>query len=227
MNIFDKKQTMVIDQEAALKVYFDALLQDMSGFESISAPGNGFENEEILEKHHMPEPVEKTPGQAVSSLIVPQQAKTLPDWATASFQGLLFSVNGLKLAVPLIKLHSIVNWTDTIKPIPGYASWFMGLLSYRGENVKVIDIAKLMAVDGAESAVRAGVLPKKVLLINDGTWGFTCDDISQIITLYPDQIQWRIDRTRRTWLLGTIIDSMCSLLDVDQFAFSARIMPVN
>src|SRR5690606_15264011 len=52
-----------------------------------------------------------------------------PEWAQQRFECLLFSVAGLKLAVPLVCLggiHAVQN-ADELTPLPGMPDWFVGL----------------------------------------------------------------------------------------------------
>ena len=227
MNIFDKKPIAMLEQETALKVYFDALLQDMS-HSTFTVESHHLPQHKILEENSTLKLVMVIPELPLQPAIEKlTQASTAPAWAATSFQCLLVSVNGVKLAVPLIKLRSIVHLTEQVKFVPGYASWFIGLLPWRGTNIKIIDIFKLTAMESVEVVSLHKSIPKYVLLVGDGSWGFVCDDVSRIVTLDSDQIQWRIDRTRRSCLIGTVIEHMCSLLDTDEFAIPARIMPVN
>ena len=227
MNIFDKKPMAMLEQETALKVYFDALLQDMS-HSMFTAEPQCLLQRKILEENSTLKPVMVIPELPLQPVIEKlTQASTTPAWAATSFQCLLVSVNEVKLAIPLIKLRSIVHLTEPVKLVPGYASWFIGLLPWRGTNINIIDIYKLLAMDSTEIVSLNKSIPKYVLLVGDGAWGFMCDDVSRIVTLNSDQIQWRLDRTRRSCLVGTVIEHMCSLLDTDEFVIPARIMPVN
>lgn len=192
----------MLEHEAALQVYFDALFQD-----------------EILEKNKTLEPAVKVVEESAPLAVnEPTLSDKVLTWEAAPFQSLLFSVNSVKMVVPLIQLHSIVNLTAPIKHVQSDAAWFMGLLPWRGTHIKVIDICKLMAMEGAEFKGLDESAPKRLVLIKDGSWGFVCDDVSKVFTLDSDQIQWRMDRTRRAWLAGTVIEHMCVLLDMDEFA---------
>lgn len=229
MNLFAKQPSVVLEHETALQVYLDALLQDMSGSIYSEEPQKLLIEEKIPKQNNILEPVtkvaEKSASFAVSEPNIPSDVLT---WATTPFQSLLISTNGVKMVVPLIKLHSIVNLTAPITNVPSNAAWFMGLLPWRGTHVKVINICKLMAKDGAEfKELKEGTTPKHILLINDGSWGFVCDDFSKVFTLCPTQIQWRVDRTRSAWLAGTVIEHMCALLDVDQFTIHMSSGTIN
>ena len=236
MNILSKRPVAVLEHETALQVYLDALLQDMSGSIYAEESQKSLIEEKTLEQNNILEPVVGIAEESALFTVNERGAsgKALT-WATTPFQSLLFSANGVKMVVPLIQLHSIVNLTAPHNMCRvSDAAWFMGLFPWRGTHVKVIDICKLMAMEGAEFNGLEESAPKRIVLINDGSWGFVCDDVSKSFTLYPDQIQWRGDRTRRAWLAGTVIEYMCALLDMDEFALQlfgispvARLMPAN
>jgi purine-binding chemotaxis protein CheW len=38
--------------------------------------------------------------------------------------------------------------------------------------------------------------------------------VNQPITLVPEDVKWRSDRSKRPWLAGTVKDHMCALLDI-------------
>lgn len=143
-----------------------------------------------------------------------------PDWAIPEFQALLFAVSGLKLAVPLSELNGIVEWGDEyINELPGHTSWYLGLINHLGKNVPVVDT--LLQVVPKERWP-AGHLEKPefkhIILIDEGRWGLACEQVLEIITLKTEQVKWRSSRTKRRWLLGTVIEEKCALLDSAEFA---------
>lgn len=144
----------------------------------------------------------------------------LPDWHNEPFQALLFKVAGLTLAVPLAELNGVVEWTDAVTEMPGHADFYMGILQHLGESVAVIDTARLV-FPRDKLVTLAGDNPrervKRIVLIGDGKWGLACDEVDEVITLQPDDVRWRTNRTTRYWLLGTVIEHMCALLDVAGF----------
>ncbi len=235
MNISAKQPVAILEHETALQVYLDALLQDMSESIYSEEPQKTLVEEKVLEQDNILESVLKiAEGSAPFVVHEHRSPNKVLTWVTTPFQSLLFSTHGVRMVVPLIQLHSIVNLTAPIKYVQSNAAWFMGLFPWRGTYVKVIDIYKLMAMESAEFKDTDESSPKRIVLINDGSWGFVCDDVSKVFTLYPGQIQWRSDRTYRAWLVGTVIEYMCVLLDVDEFALhvsgispAARLMPAN
>ena len=143
-----------------------------------------------------------------------------PDWAIPEFQALLFAVSGLKLAVPLSELNGIVEWGDEyINELPGHASWYLGLINHLGKNVPVVDTLQQVV---PKERWPAGHLEKPefkhIILIDDGRWGLACEQVLEIITLKTEQVKWRSSRTKRRWLLGTVIEEKCALLDSSEFA---------
>ena len=143
-----------------------------------------------------------------------------PAWAVPNFQVLLFTVAGLKLAVPLAELNGILEWGDEyITELPGHKSWYLGIIQNQGKNVPVIDTLQQVV---PENRWPANYLSEKnfkhIILIDDARWGLACETVLEVVTLKTDSVKWRSSRTRRRWLLGTVIDHMCALLDGSEFA---------
>ncbi len=143
-----------------------------------------------------------------------------PDWAIPEFQVLLFAVSGLKLAIPLSELNGIVEWGDEyISEMPGHASWYLGLVQHLGKNVPVIDtLQQVVPKQRWPSQHLENPQFKHIILIDNAQWGLACEKVLEIITLKTDEVKWRSSRTKRRWLLGTVIDQMCALLDSAEFA---------
>jgi len=59
---------------------------------------------------------------------------------------------------------------------------------------------------------------KHIILIDDSHWGLACESVIEVINLQADSVKWRSSRTKRRWLLGTVIDQMCALLDTSEFS---------
>lgn len=196
--------TLVAEKDA-LAVYFEALLRD--------EPATPVEVAEPP-----PAPVADT-----AAPVAPVQAEPepQPEWGANRFQAMLFKVAGLTLAVPLSGLSGIREWVqDEVTPMPGHAPWYLGLVSYRGHNVPVVDTAQLVLP--ADRLTRLTSPPaeriRRIVFIDDGHWGLGCDEVADVITLGQDEVRWRTERTKRRWLAGTVIDHMCALLDPAAFA---------
>lgn len=135
-----------------------------------------------------------------------------PQWAQARFDVLLFQVSGLTLAVPLISLGQIQAITEELRPLFGQADWFMGFqLTPRGK-ISTVNTAKFVMPERYDASFVKTA--KYVVSINGVPWGLAVDSVNQPISLNPDDVKWRTDRSKRPWLAGTVKDHMCALLDI-------------
>jgi len=171
------------------------------------------------------EPAEAISITETSVADVAEQAITVsgsivPDWGAVPFQCLLFKVAGLTLAVPLIKLKSVMPWTDRIVETPNQTEWYLGLVQNHGTNVKVIDTALMVLPENRRHSLPANLDDRfsHILLVNDGQWGLACESIGDVIWLTADKVKWRTNKLKRPWLAGTALDYLCALMDTDAFA---------
>ncbi len=153
-------------------------------------------------------------AESQEKLALPEKAQR-PPWLDRRFECLLFSVAGLKLAVPLMSLGAIYKIEKEMTPLVGRASWFMGLYHHLDRNVRVIDTAQWVMPERCHAAVRDNY--QFIIRLGDSDWGMACDAVHESIQLYPDQVKWRSERTKRAWLYGTVIEHMCALIDAEAF----------
>lgn len=135
-----------------------------------------------------------------------------PQWAQSRFDVLLFKVSGLTLAVPLISLGQIQPLTDELTPLFGQADWFMGLQPTPAGKIRTVNTAKFVMPERYDESFLKTA--RYVVSINGVPWGLAVDSVNQPITLMPDDVKWRSDRSKRPWLAGTVKDHMCALLDI-------------
>lgn len=139
-----------------------------------------------------------------------------PEWAQERFECLLFKAGGLSLAVPLVELGTIYPMTEELTPLFGQADWFMGLLTVKEQNIRTVNTAKIVMPERYRESMCDDFT--YVLSINGVDWGLAVDTVANAVTLDPDSVKWRSERSKRPWLAGTVIDHMCALLDVSQLA---------
>ncbi len=140
------------------------------------------------------------------------EANGRPAWAQERFEVLLFDVAGLTLAVPLIALGQIQNLTDELTPLFGQADWFMGLQPTPVGKIRTVNTAKFVMPERyCESFLESA---KYVVSINGLPWGLAVDKVNQPITLDPEDVKWRGERSKRAWLAGTVKEHMCALIDI-------------
>ncbi len=135
-----------------------------------------------------------------------------PHWAQKRFDALLFDVAGLRLAVPLIALGQIHPLTDELTPLFGQADWFMGLLPTSSGKLRTINTALFVMPERYDPAFASSA--KYVVSIDGLPWGLAVDGIHQPVTLDPDDVKWRTERSKRPWLAGTVKSAMCALIDI-------------
>ncbi len=146
-----------------------------------------------------------------------------PDWAQNRFQCLSFQVAGITLAAPLEKLNGIVELTEEITELPGYAPWVIGLLPNRGQNVQVVDVAQIIMPTESDSVMQPTAERMKfIILLEGGKFGLAADSISQVLSLEADDVRWRSTQSKRPWLAGTVIEKMCALLEMDLLCTQLR-----
>ncbi len=170
------------------------------------------------QKEQLTQQVIKTQAEAGDGLI--RNMDNAPSWAVPDFQVLLFAVAGLKLAVPLNELNGIVEWGDEyITELPGHKSWYLGIIQNQGKNVPVIDTLQQIVPENRWPAAHVNEKNfKHIILIDNNRWGLACETVLEVVTLKTDSVKWRSSRTKRRWLLGTVIEHMCALLDSYEFA---------
>jgi len=221
-------QKTLPEPQDALYAYLDALLQEIPReppqlVNLVAAQ----EQQQILPVTPKTiEPETKTAEPAVTETVVSSektdavidgQQSDVPEWAQQGFQSLMFSVTGLHLSVPLDKLNGVIPWnSDNIVPMPGHSENFLGLLRHLDQNVKVIDLARLVVPqNGGSDILPAAERIKHILLIDNGRWGLAVDSINEIMVLEAQDVRWRTSAGKRAWLAGTIIDKLCALLELD------------
>jgi purine-binding chemotaxis protein CheW len=214
-------ETHTLDEpQHALRVYLDALLGEVDLIaepEVVTKVVDDPALEQALERatESAQEPVDTAAEETVAAAQKQTRIAT-PDWAQGSFQCLSFQVAGVTLAAPLEKLNGIVELTEEITELPGYAPWVIGLLPNRGQNVQVVDVAQIIMPD--EDALNARPTAERmkfVILLDDGKFGLAADSISQVLSLDEGAVRWRGEHSKRPWLAGTVIEQMCALLEID------------
>ncbi len=135
-----------------------------------------------------------------------------PAWAQKRFDVLLFKVSGLTLAVPLISLGQIQPLTEALTPLFGQVDWFMGIQPTPAGKISTVNTAKFVMPERYDPEF---VKTAKYVISIDGVpWGLAVDAVNQPISLQPEDVKWRTERSRRPWLAGTVKDQMCALLDI-------------
>ncbi|HET8707584.1 MAG TPA: chemotaxis protein CheW [Pseudomonadales bacterium] len=231
MTIHSKKtETDSPPEEAAMLSYLDSLLREATEIplESASPTETMAEYSEL----HALQPtlpvvsveslatLELTADE-VSPVETPNSSENLwidgrPAWARKRFEVLLFEMHGVKFAAPLIELGLIHNLDKELNKLAGHPDWVAGILPLQGKSTLVVDTLKALMPDKAEQSEAVDF--KYVITINNSHWGLACSKLIKTLTMEPDQVKWRTVRSSRTWLVGTVLDQMCSMVDVKVLA---------
>lgn len=225
----EKFVQQIVDQEIALDTYLSTLLDEIpSDVELVEAEQQKqlrrtVEQAETLVK-------QKVAGHDKQKKIIVSQSKmeqgsakivnplsVMPEWAQHDFQALFFKVDKLVLATPLTELLRTIKISKLPTKIPQQPSWFMGLLDTHDQRIGVLDTGQLVLGKTRGQQRDLEKQPFKCILItHDGKWGLACDEILSIGKLEPEKVRWRTLRQKRPWLLGTVIDELTAVIDVNQ-----------
>ena len=163
----------------------------------------------------------KVENKTESEEITEQASETgVPEWAETRFQCLMFNVSGLQLAVPLVKLNSVIPWDENITQTPNQTEWYLGLVQHLQNQIKVIDTALLVMPENRHKSLEDDTSSRlsHILLVDDYKWGLACSSIGDVIWLSQDEVKWRKDKTSRAWLSGTSLEHLCAIMDTEVFA---------
>lgn len=199
----------VVEFNHALTGYLDALLAEVP-------EDNAAHSTPSVNTTSAPPVVDLSPPAATKELTVtPTQA--LSAAAPVTFKSLCFEIGATHLTAPLDRLGGVIEGADRLTLLPGQAPWICGLLSHRGRHIRVVDLNALMSAEKSTPA-RAQPPPRPaqyILLIGDTAWGIVCDGIGSVINVTSDQCRTRRGQHAHRWIVGTLTDPLCLLIDID------------
>lgn len=135
------------------------------------------------------------------------------DWQQDAFDCLLFEVGGLNLAIPMVMLGTIHTKGD-LSSLFGQPSWLMGLM-------KLGDQQAVRLVDSAQIFLEHRYLPhhskdfRYAISLYGSHWALACHQVLGSRRIERQQVKWRLSRDQRPWLVGTIKEEMCALVDIE------------
>ncbi|NOY62073.1 MAG: hypothetical protein GXP10_02755, partial [Gammaproteobacteria bacterium] len=104
--------------------------------------------------------------------------------------------------------------SDSIRPIAAPHPWYLGVFSYQGNDVKVIDLGCFILPDTQCSQLQDvnGRLAK-IAVLKGSQWALACGKVLGVITVSGDDLLWRTRHGKRPWLAGTSTKHKFGLLD--------------
>lgn len=160
--------------------------------------------------------VSEAPPALDESLPAEADPETVSQSADADYQFplqcLLFEVQGVPLALPLIELESVIPLPEQLSQLPGYAKQILGVMQNRDRNVSVIDSAELLRVPRQLASE-----PAHVLVLHGASFGLSCDKLGSVVHLKKEDVQWSkaLEQHAKTppLMLGKIRDRLTALLN--------------
>ncbi|MCF6194728.1 MAG: chemotaxis protein CheW, partial [Kangiellaceae bacterium] len=120
------------------------------------------------------------------------------------FQTLVFDVNQLPLAVPLVKLGGIINISEQdITPLVGTPNWFMGLVPHEGRNLLVVDTQQFLMPEKSTADNREYSF---LIVLDDSNWALACHAVGDAKVLTPEQVRWSSRNSKRPWFAGMVLE---------------------
>ena len=213
----------VVQQQLALDVYLSKLLDEVP--EAIEDESNRLKPiEKWVDKSAQSEVINKILHQSVQNQpndaetpVIAHPLSVMPDWAQHEFQALFFKVEHLILATPLTELSRTIKIERKPGKIVGQPSWFLGLLDDQDARIGVLDTGQLIfgKIRGSQRDLENNPF-KRVLITQDKRWGLACDEILSIGKLKPDKVRWRTSRQKKPWLIGTVIEELTVIIDLQE-----------
>lgn len=140
-----------------------------------------------------------------------------PSWAQEQFDVLFVTVNNVNLALPLMALDGIHVLNDEpLTPLFAQSDWFMGLHKTHMGNIKTVNTARFLMPERIDNTLDPSEIPafQYNVAINDSGWGLAVNNIDQPVSISPEDIRWRVNRSSRPWVAGMVKEKMCILLDI-------------
>jgi len=170
-----------------------------------------------------PLPVQQDVKQALpkvdnSAMITKEKALVvIPSYTQEEFSALFFKVGNLVVAAPLIGLSRTLKFEGNLLKIPQQPVWFMGLKLDQGVKVGILNMAYL--IQGKSRASKREYVNdplKNIILTEDSKWGLACDEVLSVKKIIPNKVHWRTNREKKPWLMGTIIEDLVVIVDINK-----------
>ena len=84
-------------------------------------------------------------------------------------------------------------------------------------NMRIVDTALWVMPERYQDGIRENY--RYAINLADSDWALACDTVAQAITLEPEAVRWRTERSKRPWFAGTIVEHMCALMDVNMLRY--------
>jgi chemotaxis signal transduction protein len=138
-----------------------------------------------------------------------------PSWLADEMDILLFRINDLQLALPLLSLGKVQLLDKNLTSLFGQIDWILGLMSNKKGTTRVVDAGKFLnlGLSPFKDRTNCDSHQRYLISLENNHWGLAVDKIEESIRIPKSAIKWRSKRLTVPWFAGTLNDRMCTLLD--------------
>ncbi|SHE23626.1 chemotaxis protein CheW [methanotrophic endosymbiont of Bathymodiolus puteoserpentis (Logatchev)] len=210
----------LIEQELALDSYLATMLAELPSTEAIEEQERQVKKvvSSAVKVQAATVKTQEPSIELVADVVTASKALSImPKYAQDEFSALFFKVGNLVLAAPLTDLSRAIRFDGKVTKIPQQPLWFIGLKAELEQKIGILNMAYLI-----QGKSRAGIRDYQqkpftnVILTEDGQWGLACDELLTIAKLTSEQIRWRTDRKSKPWLVGTVIEQLVVVVDINE-----------
>ena len=153
----------------------------------------------------------------------------IPLWGQNSFKCLLVKSAGMSLIVPAMSVSYVERLNKKIIRLPLDAEAFRGVVTLRKRSVAVIDLYSLISEHTSPGNQQQGQLDahhvEYVIVMGNGDYALTCDDIGEMITLDTEDVRWNKASFNNPLFTGVVPEYLCPIVNIDNVQQQVAAMP--
>lgn len=199
-----------VDSQLDLSLYIEGLLNIP---EEDVAPEN-IVVEKALEKIVEVEHVEKSDNIKTEQSI---QSK-IPEWGQQPFKSLLVKLAGMDLMIPAMTVSFIEKINRKITRTPLEVEACKGIITLREKSIVVIDLLSLISENIASDDSTPLQVEENnfnyVLVMEEASYALACEDVSQMITLEPEDVRWNNAAFNNPMFSGVVPEYLCPIINL-------------
>lgn len=134
-----------------------------------------------------------------------------PEWAINSFKVVVFVINNMKFAIPKFATNGQQTFSNELKTVANQPAWVMGLLVESDSFIAAVDTRHLL-LNMPPKDINSVTYTELVLLANS-RWGLAVDGLSEELVIQSNNVNWRKDAVKRTWLCGTDVKQQLTIIE--------------
>ena len=153
----------------------------------------------------------------------------IPAWGQQPFKCLTVKLSDKKLMIPAMSVSYIERINKKIIRLPVEAEAFRGVVTMRERSVAIIDLHKLISGNGVAYYQSDKNVEKchveYVIAMEGGSYALACDEIGEMIELYPEDVRWNKASFNNPMFAGIVPDQLCAIINIDTVQQQIADMP--